>query len=383
MKDGVLAVNWGPEALQRWTSLRADALAGFAPDPTDDLDERVGRGGRLLAFLYDAGVNRQGWPEECGGSGGSAVDRAVLYDELTRAGLTLPEAVAALEVVGCALVRFAPELAARHLPTILSGEELWCQGFSEPEAGSDLASVRTTATPSGDSWLIKGQKVWTSLGNLARWCLVLARTGSRESRHRGLTMFWVDLSSPGVTVRPLKSLTGEEEFSEIFLDGVEVARDHVVGEVDGGWAVAMYLLQFERGMWAWQRQSILHQMIERNVLGHELREDQLAELGRAYALLASLRSQCVDTIERLAREEPLGPEVSVDKILLSRTEQAVHDLCRNVNSAAFGRGDDARDETMRGEWFYSRAASIYGGAVEVQKNILATRILRLPQEVSS
>jgi alkylation response protein AidB-like acyl-CoA dehydrogenase len=238
------------------------------------------------------------------------------------------------------------------------------------------------ATRRGEAWVLQGQKVWTSLGHLADWCAVLARTGSRESRHRGLTLFWVDLSSPGVAVRPLEALTGDAEFSEVFLDGVEVPSDHVIGDIDGGWSVAMYLLQFERGMWAWQRQAILHQMLQTRVVGRELSAAQLADLGNAYALLSSLRLQCAATIDRLAREEPLGPEVSVDKILLSRTEQAVHDLCRSVDQSGFLLGDGADDHHLRGDWFYSRAASVYGGAVEVQKNILATRILGLPREAA-
>lgn len=371
------------ESLRDWISERAHELDGFIECADDDLEARVHRGTSLLGYLQGAGINQQGWPESCGGSGGSAVDRAVLYDELTRAGLVLPESVAALEVLGPALVRFAPHIASRHLPRLLAGEEIWCQGFSEPEAGSDLASVRTTATKRGDSWMLQGQKVWTSLGHLAHWCAVLARTGSRDSRHRGLTLFWVDLSSPGVTVRPLEALTGDADFSEVFLDDVEVPSVHVIGDIDGGWSVAMYLLQFERGMWAWQRQAILHQRLQTRVLGRELSATQVAELGRVYAQLSSLRLQCAATIDRLAREEPLGPEVSVDKILLSQTERAVHDLCRDADQAGFLLGDDADDHHLRGAWFYSRAASVYGGAVEVQKNILATRVLGLPREVAS
>ncbi|MFI5623363.1 acyl-CoA dehydrogenase family protein [Nocardioides sp. NPDC051685] len=382
-EDGTSAVSWTTESLRDWIFARPQELDGFRVCAEDDLGAHVQRGTSLLAYLHNAGINQQGWPESSGGSGGSAVDRAVLYDELTRAGLVLPEPVAALEVLGPALVRFAPQLASRHLPRLLSGEEIWCQGFSEPEAGSDLASVRTTATRRGDSWVLQGQKVWTSFGHLAHWCAVLARTGSRESRHRGLTLFWVDLSSPGVTVRPLQALTGDADFSEVFLDDVAVASDHIIGDIGGGWSVAMYLLQYERGMWAWQRQAILHQMLQIRVLGRELSAAQLAELGNAYALLASLRLKCAATIDRLAREEPLGPEVSVDKILLSQTERAVHDLCRSVDQAGFLLSDGADAHHLRSDWFYSRAASVYGGAVEVQKNILATRILGLPREAAS
>lgn len=365
-----------------WLESRRHDLTRFVPVPEDTLEERIDRGLNLLAFLDESGVTGWGWPEALGGRGGTAIHRANFYDALTRFGLGLPESVAALEVVGSALVEFAPELAAKHLPDILAGRTVWCQGFSEPDAGSDLASLRTTALKSDDGWVINGQKVWTSLAHRADWCAVLARTGDKDSRHRGLTLFWVDLRSEGVSIRPLRTLTGEEEFSEVYLDDVAVATDHVIGEVDQGWSVAMHLLQFERGMWAWQRQALMHVELEQ-ALGAavELTATQTQEVGYAYAGLAALRVKCRRTVERLAAGEVLGPEVSVDKVLLSQTEHAVNDVIRSLDRLRFSLGDDAASRGVRGEWFYSRAASVYGGAVEVQKNIIAQRLLNLPREV--
>ncbi|MEV0685276.1 acyl-CoA dehydrogenase family protein [Nocardia sp. NPDC050378] len=365
-----------------WLEARHTELSGFVPAPDDTLDERIDRGSSLLAFLDRAGVTGWGWPTALGGRGGTAVQRANFYDALTRCGLGLPESVAALEVVGSALVEFAPRLAAQHLPDILAGRSLWCQGFSEPDAGSDLASLRTTARPVDGGWVINGQKVWTSLAHRADWCAVLARTGDKDSRHRGLTMFWVDLRAAGVSVRPLRTLTGEEEFSEVYLDDVTVAEDRVIGEVGGGWAVAMHLLQFERGMWAWQRQALMHAELERALAAvGELSATQAQEVGRAYAGLAALRVKCRRTVERLAAGEVLGPEVSVDKVLLSQTEHAVNDVIRSLDRLSFSLTDDAAARGVRAEWFYSRAASVYGGAVEVQKNIIAQRLLHLPRGV--
>jgi len=364
-----------------WLESRRTELARFVPTSEDTLEERIDRGLSLLKYFDELGVSGGGWPSAVGGRGGTALDRADFYDALTRCGLGLPESVAALEVVGSALVEFAPQLAARHLPDILAGRAVWCQGFSEPDAGSDLASLRTTARSSSGGWVINGQKVWTSLAHRADWCAVLARTGDKDSRHRGLTLFWMDLRSEGVSVRPLRTLTGEDEFSEVYLDNVTVPEDHVIGKVGQGWTVAMYLLQFERGMWAWQRQALMHAALDTSLAAVEsLSPTQTQQLGRVYADLAALRVKCRRTIERLAGGEVLGPEVSVDKVLLSRTEHAVNDLIRAVDPMRFALHDDPTSRGVRGEWFYSRAASVYGGAVEVQKNIIAQRLLNMPRE---
>jgi alkylation response protein AidB-like acyl-CoA dehydrogenase len=367
-----------------WLGSRREELARFTPTANDTLNERIDRGAALLSYLDGAGVSGWGWPVDVGGRGGTAIHRANFYDALTRCGLGLPESVAALEVIGSALVEFAPALAKRHLPEILAGRAIWCQGFSEPEAGSDLASLRATARASSDGWVLNGQKVWTSLAHRAAWCAVLARSGDKDSRHRGLTLFWVDLRSSGVTVRPLKTITGEEEFSEVYLDDVVVPHERVIGEVGQGWAVAMHLLQYERGMWAWQRQALMHSALEEALAeAGDLDAPSLQEIGYAYASLAALRIKCRRTVERLAQGDVLGPEVSVDKVLLSQTEHLVNDAIRSVNRLNFAVGDGARSRRDRGEWFYSRAASVYGGAVEVQKNIIAQRLLRLPREVSN
>lgn len=363
-----------------WLTEHATKLADVNPRPDDELETRVDKSLALLGRLHAEGLAGWGWSEDLGGLGGDATDRAALYDALTLAGFGMPEQVGALEVLGSALTAFAPELARRALPAVLEGRELWCQGFSEPEAGSDLASLRTTAKQTAGGWVIDGQKVWTSLGHRSRWCGALARTGDPAGRHRTLTLFWVDLQSPGVIVRPLQTTTGEAEFSEVFFDSVTVPADHVIGEVDGGWKVAMHLLQYERGMWAWQRQAIMHAALDDLVAKAGNQPAAGDAIGSAYVALAALRVRSRQTVARLAKGEQLGPEVSIDKALLSKAEHAVNDAVRALRVNDFLFGDDADSNRIRGEWHYSRAASVYGGAVEVQQNIIAEHVLGLPRE---
>jgi alkylation response protein AidB-like acyl-CoA dehydrogenase len=379
-----------PEAmraeLREW--LRDDAKIEVA-EGHESLEEAVKHASRLLASLYGAGWNRYGWPVEAGGLGGDARHRAVLYDELGRAGFDPPDQNVILEVVGPALLAFAPGLAAHHLPRILRGGEVWCQGFSEPDAGSDLSSLRCRATRESDDadagFVINGQKVWTTLGHMADQMALLCRTGSASSRHRGLTMLFVDMHSPGVEARPLRFANGRNEVAEVFFHDVHVPFDRIVGEVDGGWAVAMYLLQFERGMYAWMRQAVLSNRLTK--LAAQLRDaemtGELAEqrLGSAALAVAALRARSSRTVETLAQGGDVGPAASVDKVLLATAEQAVFDTARDLLFPDFGLlGTEPTVGQWRAEWFYSRAASLYGGTAEIQRTIIADRVLNLPRE---
>lgn len=368
---------WAAAGLEKFLDRHRSVMTEFVIEPGDNLHERVRKGGRLLGWLYERGAHGWGWPVACGGRGGGAVHRAVFYDAMTRFGFGIPESVCSLEVQGSALIEFAPEIAARVLPAVLDGSEVWCQGFSEPEAGSDLASLRTTATKVTGGWLLNGQKVWTSLAHLSQWCGVLARTGAADSRHNGLTYFWMPLPTDGAEARPLRTLTGEDDFCELFLDNAFVPDDLVVGDVGQGWKIAMYALQFERGMWAWQRQALLHAMLEEAVSQAESPQDHAEMIGRAYLSLQAVRATSRATVEKLAAGEPLGPEVSADKVLLGQTEHQVNDLIHAL-TPRFAAGDDPRHNQIRREWFYSRAATVYGGSADIQRNILARRVLGLP-----
>lgn len=370
--------------LAAWLHENRDELAPWRHRAPGGIAAAVEHDRGLLALLHDVGWSRYGWPEEAGGLGGPVAARAALYDEVAAAGIELPEAFVILETLGPLLTEHAPALAAEHLPRFLRGEQLWGQGFSEPEAGSDLAHLRTRADLAGGAvggFRVNGQKTWTTLGQLASHAAVLSRTGGPDSAHRGLTMLWVDLAAPGVTVRPIAASNGRDEFAEMFFDDVHVPASSVIGEVDGGWSAAMYLLQYERGMYAWLRQAILHRRLRElaAVADADSSPSAIAALGRAQRVCAGLRVRSRATVMRLSDGENPGPEISVDKVLLGQAEQAVFDAWRQLRWESMALGDDTASETLREEWFYSRASTIFGGAADIQRDILADRVLRLPR----
>jgi alkylation response protein AidB-like acyl-CoA dehydrogenase len=344
------------------------------------IEETMATDLELQRAMWDAGFTRYGWPESVGGLGGTEVLRAAVYEQLVLAGYRIPLAMLTVETLGPAMVVFAPELSSRYLPACLRGDEVWCQGFSEPEAGSDLASLRCRATPQGDGYEVSGQKVWSSLGTMSQRTAMLARTGGPG--HRGLSMFLVDLDAPGCEVRPIRASSGRDEFVEIFFDETPVGADRLVGEEGAGWNVAMSLLQWERGMYAWQRQAMLHAHLAEEVRSTPDLDPGAARLvADTWVRLTALRSASARTVKRLAAGENPGPEISVDKVLLSTTEQAVLDVRRRLRGAEFALGDTRPDELVRAEWFYSRMATIYGGALEIQRSIIAERVLGLPRGV--
>ncbi|MBV8951416.1 MAG: acyl-CoA dehydrogenase family protein, partial [Actinobacteria bacterium] len=288
-----------------------------------------------------------------------------------------------VEVLAPTLIDFAPpELAADVVPRLLSGAELWCQGFSEPGTGSDLAALSCRATPDGDpataaQWVINGQKVWTSLAQYSQRSVLLTRTGSTESRHRGITAFFVDMDTPGITVAPLEMINGEHEFTEVFFDDVVVPADRMLGGLDGGWAVAMSILPYERSSCFWQRIAYLYRRLERLVEAAP-QTDRAAEIvGDAYLQLHGLRARSRATQHRLAAGATLGAETSVDKVLVATAEHAVYDAVPRLMPGVVEMDDDPSGEIWRIEYLYSRAATIYGGTAEVQRNIIARRLLDL------
>jgi acyl-CoA dehydrogenase len=328
--------------------------------------------------LWDAGFTRHGWPASVGGSGGSAELRASIYEHLSLAGYRVPLPLSTLEVLGPVMVQVAPELCARYLGACIRGDEVWCQGFSEPEAGSDLAALRCRAVRDGDGWRVSGQKLWSSFGSLSHKSAALVRTGPEG--HRGISMFLIDLDSPGIEVRPTRASSDRNEFAETFFDDVFVPGDRVVGEIDAGWGIAMTLLQWERGMYAWQRQAVLHARLAEAARSIALPNPEEARaIADAWVRVTALRSAAARTVRRLAAGENPGPEISVDKVLLATTEQAVEDLFRLLDPAGFVLGETERDALHRADWFYARMATIYGGAIEIQRSIIAERVLRLPR----
>jgi alkylation response protein AidB-like acyl-CoA dehydrogenase len=351
-------------------------------------EERIADHAALMGELYRGGWNRYGWPVQAGGTGGDERHRAVLYDELAAAGLPIPAPHLMLETLGPPVVRFAPQLAAEHLPAYLRGEEWWGQGFSEPEAGSDLAALRCRARRDGDHYVVSGQKLWTSHGATSTRLVCLVRTGTPESRHRGLTMIMIDVDSPGVSVRPIALASGENELAEVFFDDVAVPATRLVGAEGQGWAVAMYLLQFERAMYAWmcaadmlrRLRELRAQLRTRVAAGARLPDGAASRVGGVYADIVTLRARSAGTVRRLAAGDTVGPEASVDKVLLATAEIGLHDLARDLLGAEFVFGDGEDAALWRADWWFSRSATILGGSAEVQRTILADHVLGLPKE---
>jgi alkylation response protein AidB-like acyl-CoA dehydrogenase len=332
----------------------------------------------LQEVLYTEGWVRYGWPEDLGGLGGDARHRATLYDELGKRGVPIPEPYLTLETLIPMLSVYAPDLARANLGDLLRGAQRWCQGFSEPDAGSDLASLRTRAVRDGDDWVIDGHKIWTSHASISERCVVLLRTGTPESRHRGLSMILVDRDTPGVEFRGIRTMSGRDELGEVILDGARVDGDRLIGEVGEGWALAMYLLQWERGMYPWQRQAAMLAALD-DLLALDAERVDPDALASAYLAVLPMRLSARDTIRRLAAGDTPGPEVSVDKVLLARAELEVFDLADAVLAPALELDDDAEAAEWRHHYLYSRAAPIYGGSIEIQRQILADRVLGLPR----
>lgn len=370
-------------SLDAWLDSRRDELAPtYAGAGT--LDQKMAQIAKVRRLAFDAGWARWGWPERVGGLGGSTLLRAYLSEALTARDLVEPGLYSMPEVLGPSVVSFArPELSARVLPPLLRGDDVWCQGFSEPGTGSNLASLTCRAvrvTGEGDSgagWRVTGQKVWTSLSQYARRCVLLTRTGSAASAHRGITALLVDMDAPGITIRPIETMDGEQEFSEVFFDDVLVPLDRTLGEEGQGWAVAMDLLPYERSTALWQRAAWLHRRLRDLVdAAGPGALDPLA-LGEVTQLVYAFRARSRATVHRMAAGDRLGPETSIDKVLLATAEQALFDLAAEALPAEVTTGDDAESGRWRGEFLYSRAATIYGGTAEIQRNVIARRLLGL------
>lgn len=364
-------------ALDAWLDRHEAALAVDA-DSVASLDEELAHLARVKQLAYDAGWMRWGWPERVGGLGGSALLRAYLGEALTARGFVSPGLYSMTEVLAPTMIDFArPELAAEMVPRLLRGEETWCQGFSEPGTGSNLAALGCRATRTDTGWLVDGQKVWTSFAQYAQRCVLLVRTGTVESAHRGITALFVDMDSPGISVRPLEAMHGVLEFSEVFFDDVQVPAARTLGAEGEGWAVAMDLLPYERSTALWHRGALLHRRLDQVMNSADPGALTATEAGEAFLHLYAFRARSLATQRRLHAGGTLGAETSIDKILIATAEQAVFDLAADGLAEAVALGDDAVAARWRSEYLYSRAATIYGGSSEIQRNIVARRLLDL------
>ena len=342
--------------------------------PADDSSfaAEVAQLARVRRALYDAGWMRYGWPADVGGLGGPAVLRAVLGEEVTTRELTDPGIFSMVEVLVPTVISYAPAaLAAAMVPRLLDGSEQWCQGFSEPGSGSDLASLSTRAVPRGSDWVVTGQKVWTSLAQFSQRCVLLTRTAPG---HGGITAFFVDMDTPGITVRPLRAMHGRDEFCEVFFDDVVVPGDRMLGNPGDGWQVATDLLPHERSTCFWHRIAHLYTRLDRLISAASVVDD--SALGAAYLALHTIRCRSHATQRRLGDGAHLGPETSIDKVLLATAEQKLFDTARDLLPGEIELGSSS----WRTEFLYSRAATIYGGTAEIQRNIIARRLLDLGKE---
>jgi len=369
--------------LHAWLDTNHELLAPrYAPPGT--LDDHVAQMQRVKSILFEAGWMQFGWPERVGGRGGSPMLRTELGAALAARDLVDSGLFSLIEVLAPTLIDFAsPELAAEVVPRLLSGAELWCQGFSEPDSGSDLASLRCRAVPDGGDartatkWVINGQKVWTSLAQFSDRCVLLTRTGPVDSRHRGITAFFVDMDTPGITVAPLEMLNGEREFAEVFFEDVVVSSDRMLGKLNGGWTVAMSILPYERSSCFWTRIAFLYRRLQRLVEIAPIDDRAAPIVGESYVQLHALRARSRATQHRLAHTGTIGAETSIDKVLVATTEQTVFDAVRRLLPGTIEMDDSAAAELWRNEYLYSKAATIYGGTAEVQRNIIARRLLDL------
>ncbi|EHI11878.1 acyl-CoA dehydrogenase family protein [Mycolicibacterium thermoresistibile] len=366
-------------ALVAWLDERRESGELTPPTGEPTLEDTMRQFARVLRMLYDAGWSRYGWPERAGGLGGPDILRAIVGEEVVGRRLAEPGPYSMLEVLAPTMIDYAPpELAAEMVPKLLSGEEQWCQGFSEPGAGSDLASLSTRAVRDGDRWIINGQKVWTSFAQYSHRCILLTRTGDANTpNHQAISAFFIDLDTPGITVRPLRTMHGVDEFCEVYFDDVAVDDSRMLGRPGDGWQLAMDLLPYERSTCFWQRIAYLYSRLDA-LIEEVKRVGQAvdADLGEAYLALHTLRCRSRETQHRLADGHKLGPDTSVDKVLLAGAEQLFYDTARNLLPGVI----ELEGTDWRPEFLYSRAATIYGGTAEVQRNIIARRLLDLGKE---
>jgi alkylation response protein AidB-like acyl-CoA dehydrogenase len=365
------------DSLDEWLSTHGD---GLRPDrvASETLDGQVAQLARVKQATYDAGWMRWGWPERVGGLGGSTLHRAYLGEALTALDLVEPGIYSMTEVLAPTMIDYAqPELAAAMIPRLLRGDETWCQGFSEPATGSNLAALTCRATHTDEGWRVTGQKVWTSLAQYAQRCILLTRTGPPESAHTGITALFVDMESPGITVRPIETMHGLAEFCEVFFDDVPVPFERTLGEVDHGWAIATDLLPFERSTALWHRGAFLHRRLGQLLATAPSGRLDAGELGDVYLQLFALRARSRATQHRLASGGGLGPETSIDKVMVATLEQAVFDMVPDAIPHELLAGQDAASSQWRAEYLHSRASTIYGGSIEIQRNIIARKLLGL------
>ena len=362
-----------------------DEYQGAGLSGSLDVDEdALAKGREWNRKLADARYAAIAWPEEWGGRGAGVMEQVVYAEEMHRAKAPGTMNPLGLSNIAPAIIEHGTDEQKRELlPRMLRGDDIWCQGFSEPNAGSDLASLRCRADLDGDVWVVNGQKTWNTLGNVANWCELLVRTDHEVPKHKGITCLLVDMTLPGVEVRPLVTITGEKEFNEIFFTDVRVPVTQTLGPVNEGWRVAMTTLAYERGTVAKLHlgtRSKIQRLIElakETPLGHgRMASDDPVlrqQLARSYMEGELLKLISDRAISAELHGRAMGPEGSIAKLLWSESEQHLTEVASEVLGPDALEGQWARDRV------YSRALTIAGGTTQVNKNIVAQRILGLPR----
>ena len=363
-------------------------------EPADE-DERARFRLEWERTLYAGGWSGLNWPKENGGRGASLIERGIFAEEMARA--RAPEGLNIIghNLAGPTILRHGTDAQkARFLPKIISSEEVWCQGFSEPNAGSDLASVRTRAERRGDKFVINGQKIWTSFAQYSDWCFALVRTDPDAPKHKGLSFLLIDMKSPGISIRPLRQISGECEFNETFFDDVEVPVENVVGGIGEGWSIAMTTLTYERGPEdALGRQVRFRQELDtlvetlcalrrgdRAAIEHPLVRQTIA---RSIIEVEVMRLNALRSLSRYANGEDRGEDASVIKLYWSHAAQRLYEQALDaIGPTAPLSGDDpdaAAGGRFQLSFLQSKAFTIYSGSSEIQRNIIGERMLGLPR----
>jgi alkylation response protein AidB-like acyl-CoA dehydrogenase len=344
--------------------------------------------------MYEAGWVGIHWPSEYGGRGATLIEQTIFIEEMARAAAPPLINVLGLSLLGPTLIAYGTEdQKKRFLANILSADEIWCQGYSEPNAGSDLASLRTEAVKEGDHFVVNGQKTWTSFGHYADWCFGVVRTDADAPKHKGLTYMLIDMHSPGVKVRPLKQMTGESEFNEVFFENVRVPLANAVGRVNDGWNIAIATLMFERGTLGASLQITFKRQIERLIEisrtsdrgGRPASEDPIIrqKLAQMYTEIEIFRLNQMRTLTRMSKTGVPGPEGSIQKIFWSEMNQRMQQAAMEVLGDYGQLSGESPYAIDHGSWAHgylrSRGNTIEAGTSEIQRNIIGHFVLGLPK----
>ncbi|MEA2681950.1 MAG: hypothetical protein QOK05_278 [Chloroflexota bacterium] len=383
------------DELRAWLGGRAELIA--------DINEFVRQATPAEGFektrewdreLHQGGWAAVAWPQEYGGRDATLVQQAIFVEECDYAGTPDRPSRLGLGLLGPTLMAFGtPEQKARHLSRILTTEEIWCQGFSEPGAGSDLAAVRTRAEDRGDHWLVNGQKLWTSLGAYADWIFALVRTDPAAPKHKGISFLLIDMKSPGIEVRPIRQINGNPAFTETFFSDVRVPKENVVDRVNNGWKVAMATLGFERGS-ALGAPSMFNRVLAEVVEmsrtesrhGRPASDDPdvRRRVAQAYIETRVFELNSKRILTRLSRNEEPGPVGSLSKLYWSEMNARMYELGNDILGPRAEVAEDLPEAPHNARWhhdyWFARAKMIYAGTSEIQKNIIAQRVLGLPRE---